>query len=133
MTDMRVLNIEDNAIKHAKITRVIRKSGINDIDWAKNLKDGLTMLEYAKNDGKPYDLVVTDMYYPLEAGGEEVEAGEVFIEKMEEVKDNTAIILCSSVSYKYPQIYGNLYYSDRSNWEEELENYLNVLRRQNRK
>lgn len=130
---MRVLNIEDNAIKHTKITRMIRRSGINDIDWAKSLKDGFAMLEYAKNDGKPYDLVVTDMYYPLEAGSEEVKAGEIFIQKMEEVKDNTPIILCSNVNYKYPQIYGNLYYSDRSNWEEELENYLNALRRRNRK
>ena len=126
--NMRVLHIEDDAIKHTKIRRVLTSCDAKEISWAKNLEDGITLLKEAKSDGKAYQLIITDMYYPLETGGEEVEAGEIFIQKMKEMQDDTPVILCSSVNYKYPELFGSLYYSEESGWEEKLKSLLKVLK-----
>ena len=49
--NMRVLHIEDDAIKHTKICRVLTSCDIKEISWAKNLEDGITLLKEAKNEG----------------------------------------------------------------------------------
>ncbi len=114
---MKILNIEDTATKHAAICKVLRKAGITDMDWAKNLEDGLEMLrEYARD----YDLVITDMYYPLKSGDKPEEAGELLINKMKELQLSIPIIVCSSVRYNYGDILGNVFYSETSDWEGKL-------------
>ncbi|WP_157752296.1 hypothetical protein [Pseudobutyrivibrio ruminis] len=42
---LRVLNLEDNAIKHSKIARVIKRIGEANIDWVRNLEDGMELIE----------------------------------------------------------------------------------------
>lgn len=115
---MKILNIEDTATKHADICKALRKSGVTDIDWAKNLEDGLELL---KAHSKDYDLVITDMYYPLVQGGSEAMAGEILIRKMEELQLTIPIIACSSVRLAIPEILGTVYYSPNCDWERDLQ------------
>ena len=120
---MKVLNLEDNAIKHYEICRILKRNGIEEIDWVRNLEDGLKKVEENK-----YDLYIIDMWYPKHSGGPDNRSGELFIKEILKRKDPAPVILCSNQNYAYPEIYGTLYYSERSDWEEELERYIRQLK-----
>lgn len=112
---MNILNIEDTAIKHNDICKVLREKETINIDWVKNLEDALEKIE--KNS---YDLIITDMYYPLVRGGAEEEAGMKLIEELQQLHIRTPIIVCSSVKLKISEVLGTICYSKESNWEDEL-------------
>lgn len=122
---MKILNIEDTATKHAEICIVLRRFGITDIDWAKNLEDGIELL---KKHSKDYGLVITDMYYPLNQGGPDIKAGEMLIQRMKDLQLSIPIILCSSVRYRIPEILGTVYYSKSFDWERELQELIKSVR-----
>lgn len=119
---MRVLNIEDNALKHYEIGRVLKACADPKIDWARNLEDALSMARSCR-----YDLYITDMWYPERAGGPDARSGEKFIAEVLKGGDRVPCILCSNQNYAYPEIYGTLYFSDRSDWEMDLERLVRQL------
>lgn len=65
---MRVINFEDEPIKHRAIRDVLESCRVTDIDNGRNLEDGVAMYKEAISTGKPYDLIITDMWYPAEKG-----------------------------------------------------------------
>lgn len=117
-----VLNLEDNMFKHHKICDVLKSSGFGrvEIDNARNLEAGLEMIQSGFDNGRPYDLIVTDMWYPERMGSGDAASGEVFINRAKENGWDIPIILCSSVNYLYPGILGSLHYSENEDWEGEL-------------
>lgn len=114
---MRVLNIEDDAIKHSNICKALNRHGIVECDWVKNLEDAIKMVRDHKTD---YELIITDMFYPLNPGGDEVEAGFIFIREMKEKEIAIPIIVCSSVSYQVSDVLGTVHYSEKIDWEKQL-------------
>lgn len=52
---MRVLHLEDDAMKYANIQRVLNRGGITDIVWEKNVADGIENIEDAIMDHNPFD------------------------------------------------------------------------------
>ena len=119
---MRILNIEDNVIKQNDICKVLSGAGFRDVDWAGNLNEGVKMIEDHMSSDTPYDLVITDMWYPREAGGEEEESGSLLIQMIKDKGWELPVIVCSSVRYIIPDILGTVYYSPKENWEDELRN-----------
>lgn len=115
---MKVLNIEDNVFKHSAICNTLKKVGVNSVAWKRNLSEAIEELTSAT---EPYDLVITDMWYPEYPGGPDAQSGKVFIEKYLEHKWNIKVILCSSVDYLWPDILGSIHYSEDSDWENELQ------------
>jgi CheY-like chemotaxis protein len=112
---MRVLNLEDNALKHTKIERVVRSCGVTDLAWARNFEDGMEMLD------ESVDLIITDMQFPMQRGAEDnPEAGERVIEEVRKRGLSTRVIVCSSVKYRIPEADGCVWYSDLSEWQQEL-------------
>ena len=107
---MKVLNIEDDAVKHNNICRVLKANGVTETDWAKNLEDAVRMVEQNENG---YELFITDMFYPKTPAGNEEESGMDFIRKMEEMNVRIPVIVCSSVRYRIPGSFGTLYYSEK--------------------
>ena len=78
---MRVLNVEDNPMKHYQIKRALEYCGAKNVVCRDNLEEGLQTLKETMRTDKHYDLVVTDMNYPLQKGGESCgQAGEILIE-----------------------------------------------------
>lgn len=116
---MKILNIEDDAIKHTDICKVLGSCGCTDVEWAKNLEDALEMAK-----GGDFALYITDMWFPKTKGGVEEESGESFIRQIEKSGDATPVIMCSSVNYRIPNILGTVHYSDKSDWETELQKLL---------
>ena len=66
---MRVLNIEDDTFKHNDICKALSGCGIKDVEWSNNLVDGWKQIKNSMDSNNPYDLIITDMYYPDEPGG----------------------------------------------------------------
>lgn len=111
---MRILHIEDDTFKHHSIKRVLEGCGKMEIVWVNNLEDGLAQI------ANEFDLIITDMWYPVKPGAPETESGSLLIQTAKEQQWNIPIILCSSVRYRIPEIYGTIYYSDKEDWESEL-------------
>lgn len=109
----KVLNIEDTILKHVAVARALNKSGVAFVDWAKTGEDGIEMIEKAISDGKPYDLIVTDMHFPI-YGRDDLQAGTKVIMELRDKGINTPVVVCSSHSYKEPLALDNIFYNPRS-------------------
>lgn len=130
---MKVLNIEDDAFKHNDICKVLTSCGENTVYWEKNYEDGWKAIKNAEDAEKPYDLIITDMYYPREAGGREEASGELIIQKVIDQELKVPVILCSSVNLRFSEIFGCVYYNRIRNWEDDLKLLINKLAYQNRR
>lgn len=130
---MKVLNIEDDAFKHNDICKVLTSCGVNTVYCEKNYEDGWKAIKNAEDAEKPYDLIITDMYYPREAGGREEASGELIIQKVIDQELKVPVILCSSVNLRFSEIFGYVYYNRIRNWEDDLKLLINKLAYQNRR
>ncbi len=117
---MKVLNIEDSPFKHYDVSKVVLSCTKAEIDWSTNLRDGLEKIQYALDQWQPYDLIITDMFYPLKPGQRDEEAGKILIQNVMDQGLTTPIILCSTVKYDFPEILGCIHYSDLADWESDL-------------
>lgn len=112
---MQILNIEDNVFKHVNICKALKKIGITDVDWKRNLSEAINAMKTTK-----YDVVITDMWYPEYPGGPNIKSGEAFINKCIGQEDSPYIILCSSIDYDWPGIWGSVHYDEDEDWESHL-------------
>lgn len=120
---MRVLHVEDNAVKHADIVRQLREMRISDITWKKNLQDGLSAI---REDN--FDLIITDMSFPLENGGRENEdAGDMLIEIAQREGVTAPIILVTAFRMNKAGIFGTVCYNPDEMWEDDLRRLLKAL------
>ena len=118
---MKALIIDDNVFKQSDIEKVLRSTIKWDIiDCERNLEYGLDCIEESIECGQPYDLIVTDMWYPERKGGDEFASGEKLIQIAVERKWDIPIILCSSINYHFSEILGAVHYSENDNWEEKM-------------
>ena len=125
---MKVLNIEDEPIKHRKIKDVLESISVMEVDCERNLKDGVKRYKEALDSETPYDLIISDMFYPQEKGGGEEKSGDVLVALAHDEHWDVPIIICSSQNYSYPEIFGTLYYSDNVDWEGELRKLIEKLK-----
>lgn len=126
---MRALNLEDNAIKHSKIKRCLNECGYRDVDWVRNLEDGLKSIEAAIESGAGYDVIITDMWYPSQPGGEDHDSGADLIAELSEREIKVPVIICSTIQYRFDEIVGAIKCKDSLDWETELKQMLRTLKK----
>jgi len=124
----KVLNIEDLPTKHVAVRRALERCGIPYIDHADNAVDGLDMVEAAIAEGKPYDLVVSDMYFPMSKGGMEVQAGMYVIEELQARGIDVPVVVCSSARMVIPEIVGCIHYSSRNDLDADMREMIEQIR-----
>lgn len=124
----KVLNIEDLPSKHVAVRRALERCGVPYIDHAETAVDGLDMIEAAIAEGKPYDLIVTDMYFPMTKGGMEVQAGMYVIEELEARGIDVPIIVCSSARMVIPEIVGCIHYSMRNDLDADMREMIDIIK-----
>lgn len=107
----KVLNIEDLPSKHVAVSRALERCGVPYIDHAKTAVEALDMIEAAIKEGKPYHVIVSDMYFPISPGGMEAQAGMYVIEELNARGIDVPIIVCSSARMVIPEIVGCIHYS----------------------
>ncbi len=124
---MHILNIEDSVSKHQDVQTVLREFGQVQADWATYLEDGLDRILAQQAAGTPYDLIITDWYFPITEYGSETRAGSILLERLQELGVTTPVIACSSAKIKSPALYGAVWYSPRSTWALDLKELLRKL------
>jgi CheY-like chemotaxis protein len=126
---MKVINLEDNVLKHHAISRVLDDMRITDIAWVKNVDDGISLIEDAAKNGNPFDLAITDMQYYLHSGDDkiDVDAGSKFIDMISKRNVNLPIIMCSSDNLQIDGILGSVWYVESRNWENDLRKVVKSL------
>lgn len=118
---MRVIHFEDSIDKYMEISNQLKSIDVTDITLVSNLKDGMALIHDAIAHGKPFDLAITDMHFPLQKGTEaNWEAGKMLIESLRKANFNLPVIVCSSMKYQIPGAYGSIWFSVLSDWEWEL-------------
>ena len=119
---MKVLNFEDSVYKANAIRKILgNRCSVASVEQVSNVEDGLKMLKDAENAGEPFNLIITDMNIPMRSGAiSDTEAGEKLVQILQEQGNQTKIIVCSSRNMKLPGVYGCIWYSEISDWEEEL-------------
>lgn len=121
MKYLKILHLEDNAMKQTAIARVLHDVCEAEIDWVTDVASGMKKIEEIKEQGDMYDLAITDMQYPLKKGtGIDEDAGEVFIGQMKDQNVEISIIVCSSMRLRIREVYGCVWYHERNDWEMEL-------------
>ena len=124
----KVLNIEDDSAKHVAVKRALERCGVPYIDHADNANDGLDMIETAMKEGRAYDLIVSDMYFPMSKGGMEVKAGEYVIDELQARGIDVPIIVCSSARMVIPEIVGCIHYSSRNDLDADMREMIEVVK-----
>ena len=83
--EYRIFYAEDNTVKLLAVSRAMKSMGYNIEKSESNLEDALKEVIRARDEGEPYDILMTDMNYPLKNGGTSTnEAGPTFISKVKE-------------------------------------------------
>lgn len=118
---LKIINFEDNVIKHWEIKRVLEDHRIPELEWVKSVEEGLEKIEEAKKTGNPFDLIISDMHYPLtKKGDDDVCAGEKLMEMLWEREIEIPVIICSALNYTIREAYACVWYSEHTNWEWDL-------------
>ena len=59
---LRIIQLEDSAMKHSAISRVIKNVVPAEINWVTDMYSGIKKIDEAYRNGIPYDLAITDMH-----------------------------------------------------------------------
>lgn len=124
----KVLNLEDSIPKHVDVRRALERCGVPFIDHADNANDGLDMIEAAIAEGKPYDVIVTDMYFPRSKGAMAIESGEYVIDELEARGIKIPVIVCSSARIVEPRAIGCIYYNSRCDLDADMRELIEEIR-----
>lgn len=74
---MRILNFEDDVYKANDIKKVLNdRCGVTDVTQVDNVEEGLELLIQEKKAGNPFDLIITDMHYPMRKAKREISMPE---------------------------------------------------------
>lgn len=125
----KVINIEDNVLKHCNIKKELERFGVNEVIWAKNAESGISEIEKAISMDQKYDLLVLDMQFEF-YGKEDLEAGIKTMKTLRDKEINIPIIFCSSQNWSIPGSIDSVFYNERRSWEDDLKKAMDILRRE---
>jgi len=118
---LKIIHLEDSITKAMDIAKEVHKNVDCTIDLVSNMSKGIELIEEANELGKPYDIAITDMHYPLSPGVKaDWEAGDFFIDVVSERYPNLPVIVCSTHNMKNPKAYGCVWFNEINDWENEI-------------
>lgn len=109
----KALVIDDNVYKLIDIQKALNFNRITQVDTCYDQETALEKIKNSIKENAPYDLIVTDMHYPLAKRMEsDLEAGYKLIEKLKEENINIPVIVCSSQNWTVLGSIGTVWYND---------------------
>ena len=127
---LKVLVVDDSVYKAMDISRALEYCGISkeNIVRVRHQEAGFEKLYEGEAQGVPFELIVTDMQYPLDTGKEEdTEAGFKLIERLKEEGMDIPVIICSSLNYTEPEILGCVWYNEMRDLNRDFREVLKGL------
>ena len=126
--NLKTLILDDDIYKTIAIQRALEFCGITDIKTVSNQKSGMKYLYQCKEDDMPVELVVTDMHYPLEAGGRaDEEAGFKLVERLKQEGIEVPVIICSSLNFKATDVLGTVWYNEMRDLNRDFKEILEKI------
>lgn len=126
ISKIKVIIVDDDVIKGFDIRKALEFNGIRE---SMTVRSQEKLWEQIYHGEEKIDLIVTDMQYPLEAGGPiDEEAGLKLIERMEKEKIGIPIIVCSSLNYRIPNILGSVWYNKLNDLDSGFKEVLDRLK-----
>ena len=112
LSKLHAVIVDDEILKAVAIRKALSFNKIIDVDIVSDQEKVWEAIYESKNDGKKVDLIVTDMQYPLTAGGRiDTDAGFKLIERMEQEQIGIPVIICSTSNYQgVTGILGSVWY-----------------------
>ena len=128
LSKLKVLIIDDSVYKAMDITRALEFSGVRDITRVREQESAFEAIYESIESKASFNLIVTDMHYPLERGMEaDYDAGFILIERLKEEGINIPVIICSSRNYTEPEILGTVWYNEVCDLNRAFKELLNRL------
>lgn len=113
LSKLKTLIIDDNVYKAMDITRALEFSGVRDITRVRDQESAFEAIYKSVESKAAFDLIVTDMHYPLAKGMEaDYDAGFILIKRLKEEEINIPVIICSSRNYSEHGILGTVWYNE---------------------
>lgn len=127
---MKALVLDDSPLKLAKITRILQNCGIASVKYVTDQQSGLKLIYESVKMGEAFDLIVTDMHYPLKAGAvPDTEAGQKLVERLCQEGITIPVIVCSSLNFVLPETFGTVWYNEIRDIEDEFRRLVGKLQR----
>ena len=124
MNERNVLVVDDNVFKSIDIKRALEYNGISKVTMVDVQEDVWKLIK----EGERFDLIVTDMHYPLHRGEKaDHKAGFILIEKMKEKGIDIPVIICSTRNFTSSDVLGTVWYSELKDINLEFKNVLGRL------
>lgn len=108
----KVINIEDDILKHATISRSLRNLGVLEVAHASTAEQGINIIKTAIKTEEPYELLVLDMHFSIDGVHLNNRAGEYVINKLKEEGIEIPIIVCSSIRYNSDDVFGCVWFNE---------------------
>ena len=125
LSKIKAIIADDDVFKRSNIRKALEFNGVRNII---TVRDQEKLWEQIYHGEDKIDLIVTDMQYPLEAGGAvDKEAGLKLIERMEKEKIGIPVIVCSSLDYSIPNILGSVWYNELNDLDSGFKEVLGRL------
>lgn len=126
---MKILQLDDSNSKRMEVQSVLKRMGIRGSVWVQSVEEGVTALQQAIAEGAPFDAAITDMHYPVRAGGPaELKAGRILIQTLKEQQIDVPVIVFSTSRLQEEDAFATIWYDARANWEYDLETILKKIR-----
>ena len=114
----RVLVVDDEVIKYMAIKKALEFNGIREIQIVGNQEAVWEEIEKAEQRDEKFDLIVTDMHYPLREREEpNPDAGFILLDEMEKRGYQIPVIICSSLNFREPRALGCVWYRENESLE----------------
>ena len=122
MVAKRILYVEDSNEKYMAVSMSMKSMGFKAPVRKTNLSEAIDEIVGAKESGEAFDVVITDMNYPLAPGEPENEgSGEILIDRLQEKGIDVPVIVISSFNYNVEKAFRSIWFVKSRNWEDDLE------------
>ena len=122
MVAKRILYVEDSNEKYMAVSMSMKSMGFKVPVRKTNLSEAIDEIVGAKESGEAFDVVITDMNYPLAPGEPENEgSGEILIDRLQEKGIDVPVIVISSFNYNVEKAFRSIWFVKSRNWEDDLE------------
>lgn len=131
MKQLKALVIDDSVFKASDIGRALEAAGVSKVEKAMHQAKAWELIYASLANKEPYDLIVTDMHYPLEGGWDvksDKQAGFKLIERMKKEGINIPTVICSSHNFQTEDIFGAVWYAEQTDLRYEFHKLVQKLR-----
>jgi len=92
----KVLIAEDHESANISVQKTLEEMGIADADYVYYCDDALVRVQKAKQDGHPYDLLITDLYFDEDHRTQKIAGGAALIASAREIQPDLVILVFSA-------------------------------------